>query len=56
MAETLAAGDLTTAFIKWLATKGTPKNEVIRSSLNTNYGTTHTDIQKNISRFLKDRA
>ena len=56
MAETLAAGDLTTAFTKWLATKASPKNEVVRAALNTNYTTTHTDIQRNVSRFLKDRA
>jgi hypothetical protein len=56
MAETLAAGDLTTAFTKWLAGKVTPKNEIIRSSLNTNYVTTYTDNMKNLTRFLHDRA
>lgn len=56
MAETLAAGDLTTAFAKWLATKAPPKNETIRSSLNTNYGTTHVDIMKNLTRFLQNRS
>lgn len=57
MAESLAAGDLTTAFIKWLNTKqATSKNEVIRALLNTNYTTTYTDIQKNLSRFLHDRS
>jgi hypothetical protein len=56
LAETLAAGDLTTAFTKWLATKSTPKNEIIQSSLNTNYVTTYTDIMKNLTRFLHDRA
>lgn len=56
MAETLSTGDLTTAFLKWLATKGGSKNEAIRAALNTNYTTTHTDIAKNITRFLHDRA
>jgi hypothetical protein len=54
--ETLAAGDLTTAFSKWLATKGHPKNEAIRAALNTHYGTEYRDIQPNLARFLKERA
>ena len=53
--ETLAAGDLTTAFCKWLDTKGHPKNESIRAALNTNYGTAYADIQPLVSRFLKNR-
>lgn len=56
MAEILAAGDLTTAFCKWLDTKAGPKNETIRAALNTNYTTTYTDIAKNITKFLHDRA
>jgi hypothetical protein len=56
MAETLAAGDLTTAFTKWLATKTSPKNEVIRAALNTNYATSKDDIARNLTRFLHDRA
>jgi hypothetical protein len=54
--EVLAAGDLTTAFSKWLATKGHPKNEAIRAALNTSYSTTYADIQPLVSRFLRDRA
>ena len=54
-AESLAAGDLTTAFSKWLATKGHPKNESVREALNTHYGTTYADIQPLVARFLKDR-
>ena len=56
MAETLAAGDLTTAFTKWLATKASPKNETIRAALNTNYLTSYADIMKVLTRFLHDRA
>lgn len=56
MAETLAAGDLTTAFVKWLATKAQPKNETVRADLNTNYGATNPDIQPLVAKFLHDRA
>jgi hypothetical protein len=35
--ESLASGDLTTAFAIWLATKGVPKNEVVRAALTTHY-------------------
>lgn len=56
MAETLASGDLTTAFAKWLDGKASPKNETVRAALNTNYVTTYTDIMKNLTKFLHDRA
>jgi hypothetical protein len=54
--ESLAAGDLTTAFSKWLATKGHPKNEAVRAALNTHYSTSYADIQPPVARFLKDRS
>lgn len=53
--ETLAAGDLTTAFSKWLAGEGHPKNEAMRAALNTHYSTSNADIQPPVTRFLKDR-
>ena len=53
--ETLAAGDLTTAFSKWLAGEGYPKNEAILAALNTSYSTSYADIAPPITRFLKDR-
>lgn len=56
MAETLAAGDLTTAFVKWMDTKAGPKNETIRAALNTNYGTTNPDIAPLVTKFLQNRA
>jgi hypothetical protein len=54
--ESLAAGDLTTAFSKWLAGEGHPKNEAVRQALNTHYGTTNADIQPLVAKFLKDRS
>lgn len=54
--EVLAAGDLTTAFVKWLATKSTPKNEVIRAALNTEYSTSNPDLQPLLAKFLKERT
>lgn len=53
--ESLAAGDLTTAFAKWLASRTMPKNEDIRGDLNTHYSRSDQDIQYVLSRFLKDR-
>ena len=53
--ETMAAGDLTTAFSKWLAGEGHPKNEAIRAALNTSYSTSYADIAPPVARFLKDR-
>lgn len=54
--ETLAAGDLTTAFTKWQASKGAYSNEAVRAALNTAYSQSEGDIQENMSDFLKDRT
>lgn len=54
--ESLASGDLTTALMKWYATKGHPRQEDIRGDLNTHYGTSYADIMPPLSRFLKDRS
>ena len=53
--ESLGAGDLTTALSFWLSGKTIPKNESVRDALNTHYGTSYTDIQPLISRFVRDR-
>ena len=53
--ESLAAGDLTTAFSKWLAGEGHPKNEAMRAALNAAYGTSNADVEPLAARFLKDR-
>jgi hypothetical protein len=52
----MPAGDLTTVFSKWMATKGWPKNEKVRDALNSTYGTSYADIQPPVSRFLKNRS
>lgn len=55
--ESLAAGDLTTALSNWLATKGTPKNEAIRSALTTHYSVDGgSDLTTVLSRFLQNRS
>lgn len=54
--ETLASGDLTTAFMKWYASKGHPRNEDIRGDLNTEYSTDNADIMPNLVKFLKERT
>jgi hypothetical protein len=55
--ESLGDGDLTTAFAIWLATKGVPKNEVVRSALTTHYSVDGAeDLSTVLSRFLRDRS
>ena len=57
MAETLSAGDLTTAFAKWLDGVATDKNTQVRDRLTTNYGyTPPQDTSSLLAKFLKDRA
>lgn len=56
-AESLAQGDLTTAFAKWLAGEGVPKNEAVRAALTTHYSVAGaTDLTTVLSRFLRDRS
>ena len=55
--ETLAAGDLTTAFKKWYPGEGWPTNETIRASLTTAYSISGgSDLTTVLSRFLKTRS
>jgi hypothetical protein len=55
--ESLAAGDLTTAFANWLAGLGVPKNEAVRAALTTHYSVDgDEDLSTVLSRFLRDRA
>lgn len=57
--ESLAAGDLTTAFVKWMATKnlGDDANTAIRDALATHYSTDGgEDLTTLLARFLRDRS
>jgi hypothetical protein len=55
--ESLASGDLTTAFSKWLATKSSPRNEAIREALTTHYSVdAGSDLTTVLSRFLQNRS
>lgn len=53
--ETLADGDLTTAFSKWLETVSVDRPPMIRDRLAVNYNLTNPDAGTVVSRFLKDR-
>ena len=54
---TLAAGDLTTAWCKHLATLAAPKNETERSTLTTAYSiSSATDLSTVVARFLRTRT
>ena len=56
LGEMLAAGDLQTAWAKWLDTVAVPKNEEIRRRLSTHYGVSGaSDVSTLIARFLRDR-
>ena len=56
-AETLASGDLSTAFAKWVATEAAPVNETIRADLTTAYGISGgTDLTTVVRRFLNSRT
>jgi len=57
MAETLAAGDLTTAFAIWLRTVQGDQNQQIRDRLVTNYSVPQgSDLTTLLARFLATRV
>ena len=54
--QTLASGDLTTAFVKWQNSVPARSNEVIRATLNTDHSTSDTDIMRQLTTFLRSRT